>query len=228
MSTFGLFAVPRLFKWVMITIMSTCPVRTTGGGYLRELEQSNRPWVYCSWHNNIAMAVYRLRNRDIAMMASASHDGELIARAIETLGNRPVRGSSSFRGSQAARDMVRALKSGANGAMTPDGPRGPAYQCQGGALWIAALSGCPLVPYEIDATRRWRINSWDRHKIPKPFARIHEYIGEPLYVTRDDLAGSGALEELQRRMLDNTRACRRAAGHGDEDLRPGTKHVGTA
>lgn len=220
MSTFSLFAVPRLFKWVMTTIMSTCPVRTTGGGYLRELERSNQPWVYCAWHNNIAMAVYRLRNRGIAMMASASRDGELIARGIELLGNRPVRGSSSLRGSQAARDMVRALKGGACGAMTPDGPRGPAYQCQGGALWIAAMAGCPLVPYEIDATRRWRLNSWDGHKIPKPFSRVYEYIGEPMYVARNDLADSRTLETLQHRMLDNTRACRRAAGHGDEDLAP--------
>jgi len=224
LSDFSVFAVPRLFKWVMIPLMGTCRVTTHGAAQVRELERRGRPWLYCTWHNNTAMTVCRLRNRGMAMMASASRDGELIARAIELLGNRPVRGSSSFRGNQAARDMARAIRGGAPGAMTPDGPRGPAYQCQGGALWIAALTGCPLVPYELDASRRWRLRSWDRHKIPKPFSRIYEYIGEPFYVVRDDLAGTEALQELQRRMLENTRSCRRAAGHGDEDLdrEPGT------
>lgn len=164
------------------------------------------------------MTVCRLRNRRMAMMASASRDGELIARAIEKLGNVPVRGSSSFRGGQAVRDMVRALRAGADGAMTPDGPRGPVYQCQGGALRIAALSGCALVPYELEANRQWRIRSWDRHKIPKPFATIYEYIGEPLHVTRDEIPGgeSTALDALQQRMSTNTRTCLTAAGHREE------------
>lgn len=218
MNTFTLFAVPRLFKWAMISVMGTCRVRSSGSEYVRRLADQGQPWLICSWHNNIAMAMCRLRNQRMTMMASASRDGELIARAIAILGNVPVRGSSSARGSQAARDMVRAIKRGTSGAMTPDGPRGPAYQCQGGALWIAALTGCPLLPYELDASRRWRINSWDRHKIPKPFSTVYEYIGEPFYVTRSDLAGTHALEELQRRMLDNTRACRRAAGHDDERM----------
>lgn len=216
MSPVTLFAVPRLYKWVMSLIMGTCTVRTSGGGHLRELIRRRQPWVHCSWHSNTAMAVYRLRGQHVAMMASASRDGELIARAIELLGNTAVRGSTSARGGQAARDMVRALRRGANGGITPDGPRGPAHQCQSGALWIAALSGCPLVPYELDATRRWRLNSWDRHKIPKPFARVYECFGEPFYVTRHDLSGTEALEALQRRMMDNTRACLRAAGHGGE------------
>ena len=216
LSTMTLFAVPRLFKWGMLSIMGTCSVRSSGAEYVRALADRGQPWLLCAWHSNIAMGLCRLRNRRMAMMASASRDGELIARAIEMLGNTPVRGSSSFRGGQAARDMVRALKAGVSGAITPDGPRGPAYRCQDGALWIAALSGCALVPYELDARRRWRIDSWDRHKVPKPFARVYEYIGEPFYVTRDDLADGSALHTFQERMLANTRACLRAAGHGDE------------
>lgn len=218
LSTFTLAAVPVLYKWFMTATMRTCRMETVGAERIRELERQARPWLYCSWHNNTAMAVYQLRNRRVAMMASASRDGELIARAIERLGNVAIRGSTSLGGGQAARDMVRAVKRGAGGGITPDGPRGPAYQCQPGALWIAALTGCPLVPYELDASRRWRINSWDRHKIPKPFSTVYEYFGEPMYVTRDELRSAAAapLEELQRRMLDNTRACLSAAGHAHE------------
>ncbi len=213
----------------MLAIMGTCRIRTAGEAHVRDFELRGEPWLYCSWHNNIAMGVCRLRNRKVAMMASASRDGDLIARAIEVLGNISVRGSSSFRGSQAARDMMRAVRRGHSGAISPDGPRGPAYRCQPGAMWVAALTGCPLVPYHLEANRQWRAASWDRHKIPKPFTTIHEHFGEPLYVTRADIAdgGSTALASLQERMLSNTRACLRAAGHADHDLPPDGSGVST-
>lgn len=222
MNRFALAAVPLVFKGVMLGIMGTCRVRRVGAAYIDDLRADNQPWIYCSWHNNIAMGVCRLRNQKVAMMTSASRDGDLIARAIEVLGNICVRGSSSFRGSQAARDMVRVVRRGHSGAISPDGPRGPAYRCQPGAIWVAALAGCPLVPYHLEADRQWRARSWDRHKIPKPFATIHEHFGEPMYVTREQVAGgaSAALEALQERMLDNTRGCLQAAGHDDE-LLPG-------
>lgn len=198
--------------------MSTCTVRTTGREHVRALTDRGVSWLYCAWHNNAAMSHYRLRGRRMVMMASVSEDGELIAQAIEAFGNLPVRGSSSFRGGQAARDMARAIRAGANGGITPDGPRGPAYRCQSGALWIAALSGCPLVPYELEARRQWRTRSWDRHKIPKPFTTIFEHIGEPFYVTREQIRDNefDVREAFESRMLANTRTCLRAAGHDDE------------
>lgn len=217
MNRFLLAAVPLVFKGIMLTIMGTCRVRPVGAEFIEDLRSRGRPWLYCSWHNNIAMGVCRLRNQQVAMMASASRDGDLIARAIQVLGNLPVRGSSSFRGSQAARDMMHIVRRGHSGAISPDGPRGPAYQCQPGAVWVAALTGCPLVPYHLEADRQWRAASWDGHKIPKPFATIHEHFGEPLYITRQEVAGGeiAAREALQKRMLENTRACLRAAGHDE-------------
>ena len=143
------------------------------------------------------------------MMASASDDGELIARAIAALGNLPVRGSSSTEGSNAARVMIRALRSGHNAALTPDGPRGPKYVLQPGALWIAALSGCPLVPYHIEATRQWEFRSWDRHKIPKPFSTVYVCIGEPRWVDKKKLQRDleSELAAIQARMMANTLHC---------------------
>lgn len=218
MNRLALFAIPWIFKGVMVGIMRTCAVRRVGAEPVEALRGRGQPWLYCSWHNNIAMGVCRLRNQQVAMMASASRDGDLIARAIEVLGNIAVRGSSSFRGSQAARDMMRVVRQGHSGAISPDGPRGPAYVCQPGAAWVAALTGCPLVPYHLEASRQWRAASWDRHKIPKPFATIHEHFGEPMYVSRDEMAAdsSAVLATLQQRMRDNTIACLRAAGHEAE------------
>lgn len=218
LNALALAVVPALYKWVMTGILRTCTLRTVGGEHLLEVERAGRSWLLTGWHNNTATFVCRMRNRKIAMMASASRDGELIARGIEKAGNIAVRGSSSSRGRRAAREMVRALRTGSNGAITPDGPRGPAYRCQPGVLWIAALAGCAIVPYELNGERQWRTHTWDRHKIPKCFTTLYEYVGEPLYVNREQLAEDeqGMVQELQRRMLDNTRACLLAAGHSEE------------
>jgi hypothetical protein len=206
---------PALLTWGLGAIIRTCTVRSAGMERLLELEAKGQPWIYCTWHNSSTLAVYTLRNRSIATMASASREGEVIARSIERLGNLPVRGSTSFRGGRAARDMVRSIRAGHCGGITPDGPRGPVYRCQSGALWIAALAGCPLVPYELDADRQWRLRSWDRHKIPKFFSTLYEHAGEPMYVNRDELAAEQerVLERFQALMLDNTRRCMTAAGN---------------
>jgi lysophospholipid acyltransferase (LPLAT)-like uncharacterized protein len=209
---------PALLSWGLGAIIKTCTVQSNGMERLRELEAKGQPWIYCIWHNSSTMAAYIRRNRNIAIMASASRDGEIIAGSIERLGNLPVRGSTSSRGGQAARAMVRALRAGHCGGITPDGPRGPAYRCQIGALWIAALAGCPVVPYEFDADRQWRLRSWDRHKIPKFFSTLYEYVGEPMYVGREELASDEerVLQRFQALMLDNTRKCMEAAGNTED------------
>ncbi len=193
----------------MYLIMGSCRIRWIGRENLAQLRAEQRNWIYSAWHNNTATSVWTERRRGIAMMASASADGELIARAIAALGNVPVRGSSSTEGSKAARVMIRALRSGRNAALTPDGPRGPKYVLQPGALWIAAMSGCPLVPYHIEATRQWEFNSWDAHKIPKPFSTVYVCIGTPYTVDKERLKRDTRemVDEFQQSMMANTRHC---------------------
>jgi len=56
--------------------------------------------------------------------------------------------------------------------VTPDGPRGPACRFASGALVAAQRVGVPIVGVGVVASRAWRLNSWDRFMIPKPFSRV--------------------------------------------------------
>ncbi len=206
---------PLAFKAAMNAIMLTCRVKRLGNHHVETLKTQGRQWIYSAWHNNTAMAVWMERDQGLAMMASDSSDGELIARAIAALGNLPIRGSSSAAGDRAVRDMVRALRNGHSSALTPDGPRGPRYHLQSGALWIAALSGCALVPYHIEADRQWVFSkSWDGHKIAKPFSNVYVSIGEPFEVSRALMkADSERLrQEFEERMRNNAEHCATLAG----------------
>jgi hypothetical protein len=67
---------------------------------------------------------------------------------------------------------VTALKAGGVAAFTPDGPRGPRRQFKGGVLLAAQRGHAVVVPLHAGADRAWRLNSWDRFLLPKPFARV--------------------------------------------------------
>jgi len=78
--------------------------------------------------------------------------------------------------------MIRAVKSGRSAAFTVDGPSGPIYEAKPGALLLAAKSGAAILPFSISLERCWRLKSWDRIEIPKPFTRAVVVIGERFYV----------------------------------------------
>jgi lysophospholipid acyltransferase (LPLAT)-like uncharacterized protein len=74
------------------------------------------------------------------------------------------------------------VEDGACLAVTPDGPRGPAESVAPGAAFVAQRPGAPMVPVSVKASSAWRLKSWDRFMIPKPFARLTVAYGDPIYV----------------------------------------------
>ena len=212
--SWSLRLLPWLYKVVITTILATCRVVFLGRHRVEQFERAGRTWVFVAWHETTGTSVALERNKRLAMMASDSRDGEYIARGIELLGNIPVRGSSSKGGAKAARAMTRWLRSGHSAALTPDGPRGPRRVVQPGILWIGALSGAPLVPYHVAATRQWVLErTWDRHRFPKPFATVYVAIGEPYLVDRRKLESDEAavLQEFGERMTRNVEVAEGAA-----------------
>jgi lysophospholipid acyltransferase (LPLAT)-like uncharacterized protein len=133
------------------------------------------------------------RGEGITVLISEHRDGELITQVAERLGLRAVRGSTTRGASRALLAMTRLLGEGAELAITPDGPRGPARTFAPGALIVAHRSGVPIIPIGVAASRAWRLKSWDTFLIPKPFAAISIVYGEPQHVDAPD-ARSAALQ----------------------------------
>jgi lysophospholipid acyltransferase (LPLAT)-like uncharacterized protein len=90
------------------------------------------------------------------------------------------------RGNPAAglKEMARALKEGIAVGIAVDGPHGPARVLRPGALWLARLSGRPLVVIGAAARPALRARWWDHHLIPSPHARIALVYGEPIIIER--------------------------------------------
>ncbi len=155
------------------------------------------PTVFCFWHRSLLLAAYRFRGLGIAILISRSFDGELIARTVERLGFVAVRGSSTRGGGIGLRGMERAYSEGRICAFTADGPKGPAEVAKPGAVQLAELTGARWVgAFELAAEDCWRLGSWDRFVIPKPFSRVR--VGWPAHAGVELALVQAALDEAVR------------------------------
>ncbi len=145
--------------------------------------------IYCFWHSRLLALTYIFRNTGKTAVVSKSKDGRMAAGAARRWGHAIIFGSSSRGGSSAMRESVRLLERKQCLVITPDGPRGPRERVKAGVAQIAIATGAPVVPVDFSVNRCWRLRSWDRFIIPKPFARITVTLGEPLHpptVTTDE------------------------------------------
>jgi lysophospholipid acyltransferase (LPLAT)-like uncharacterized protein len=170
--------------------------RTEGAEYYDQVVRGGRQPIMAFWHGRILPATYYFRRRGIVVITSENFDGEWIAGIIERFGYGTARGSTSRGGRRALLQLKRDMAAGKPAAFTIDGPRGPARVAQPGAVWLAKATGNPVVPFHIEATRHWTVNSWDRTLVPKPFATVSIAIGEPFEVPAS--AGEGEIEAARK------------------------------
>jgi lysophospholipid acyltransferase (LPLAT)-like uncharacterized protein len=148
-------------------------------------EGSGRRPIMAFWHGRVLTATYYFRRRDIVVMISENFDGEWIARIIESFGFRTSRGSTSRGGRRALLQLKREMERGRPSGFAVDGPRGPARKAQPGAVWLAKLTGNPVVPFHMEASSYWNLRSWDRTQIPRPFSTVALAVGAPIEVPVD-------------------------------------------
>jgi lysophospholipid acyltransferase (LPLAT)-like uncharacterized protein len=92
------------------------------------------------------------------------------------------------------------LASGRDVVITPDGPRGPAYELGPGIVFLAQKSGASVLPMNLEYSGCWRLGSWDRFIIPQPFSKVRVLINRPLHVKTTSTPEE--FETERRRMQD--------------------------
>lgn len=155
----------------------TWRMRPENDAAVRTARGAGQRVIFTLWHGELLPLLWYHRNQGIAVVISEHRDGEIIAQIAERLGYATVRGSSSRGGGRALIGLMRALESGLDGAVTPDGPRGPAHVFAPGAAIASQRTGVPLLPVRASAARAWRLKSWDRFLVPKPFATVRVTYG---------------------------------------------------
>jgi len=149
------------------------------------------------WHNRLLLLPFAIRRfipqRQGAALISASRDGAWLSKLVRRFGFSVVRGSSSRKGAAAMLQLTDAITSGGDVVITPDGPRGPAYRPGGGIILLAQKTGADIVPLNLEYSSCWRLRSWDRFVLPRPFARVRFILGP-----RHEVLPTSTEEEFER------------------------------
>lgn len=163
------------------------------------LASSGSVMMFSSWHGELFPLIYIRRSLRIVAIVSQSTDGEYVARLMESMDIRTVRGSSSRGGVKALlKASLLMRREGYSCSISVDGPRGPLHVAKPGAVILAFRASAYVVPVRVFMKRRKQFSSWDRFLLPWPFSRVHVAWGEPYIVEVADLSGYSVDQERGR------------------------------
>jgi len=171
-------------------------------------QPATRRYIGALWHNRLLLLPHVIRtylpNRRGAALISASRDGALLADLVTRFGFDVVRGSSSRKGAAAMLQLADVIANGRDAVITPDGPRGPAYELGAGIVFLAQKSGAAVVPINMEYSACWRLKSWDRFILPRPFSTVRVTFAPPHAVrpTATDAEFESERLRLQNAMME--------------------------
>jgi lysophospholipid acyltransferase (LPLAT)-like uncharacterized protein len=198
-------------------LWATCRVEAVLGEEHAALLASDKPVVLCYWHDEIfttGFYIERVAKRKLRLsyMVSPSVDGDLVEKLLTRSDAHVIRGSATRSGIKPLRHMYRAMmEQGISPVLLPDGPIGPQYECKAGAAMLAQLAGAAILPIAGVCSRVRKLKTWDRLRLPLPFARLVIAFGPPQVVSSDSKTGAdvnAASAELGATLND---LCRQAA-----------------
>lgn len=178
------------------------------------LDLNNKTYIFLFWHEYQILMPFFLRQerkrtgankKRLYALISQHRDGRIIALIARAFGVMSVAGSSSRGGRKAYRELVRYILEGHHVALTPDGPKGPRRIAKEGAFRLA--QACPeaiVIPLAFSCSKIFRLKSWDRMIIPKPFSEVQLIVGKPFvmadFVVNNLADDQGAQTELELRL----------------------------
>ena len=207
----------RGLGWVLASYLRLCfkTGRWHSAG-VAELDAAlvDGPVVIICWHGRLMMApvVWQRRAR-VAIPRDPSPAGRLSAATQAHFGTEPF--AIDMRGGNfgPVRAVIRMVRGGATLGLTADGPQGPNRVVHQAALDWARATGRPVFAFAWSQKRAWRLGSWDKLMVPKPFGG-----GAYAYQLWDGAAPKSADEDALRAARDNLRDTLDAVSKTADDL----------
>lgn len=124
------------------------------------------PAIIAFWHCDMLPIWKLFAKKNAYGIVSMNKDGEILSNLLKKWKYNLVRGSSSKNGKEIIKEIVDLDKNNYF-LITPDGPRGPKYQCKAGAFVIAQRKQLPLyfIKCEISCKKIFK-KSWDNFIFP--------------------------------------------------------------
>ena len=202
-----MLAAEYLGPWLFSLYSLTLRIRLVGEDNVAPLLEKGDNVIFAFWHGRMFALIHKHRKYNIQVLVSRHRDGEIAARIIKRLGYSVARGSSTEGGSQGLLELRTSLAQKCNYAFTPDGPHGPREKLKPGVVFFAQNSGLPIIPVSTAVKKYYRLKTWDRHFVPKPFSRVIVIYGPPVYIPKklDETSRTAIIQNLENNIKDLAR-----------------------
>lgn len=159
---------PPLAARTIRLLGQTMRVSTIGGDTVDKLYRQGKRIIIAFWHGRQLMMPLAYRGRLASILISQHRDGEIIARIMQNFGFQAIRGSSTRGGSRAIRQLLKAGMNGEDLVVTPDGPKGPACKVQSGVVYLAKVTGLPILPLTFACSKKKSFRVGINFRFPIP------------------------------------------------------------
>ena len=183
-----LFAlIARLLNLICKTLGWSYRVEVSGEHNRDLVKQGSEKGGYllACWHETVLTVSQHQKGIPFCALCSLSSIGQAVAYMMRQMGFHPISGSRTRGGKEARDEILEFLDKGVPTAITVDGSKGPRRYVKPGIIDLAKKGGVQILPVFTLPDRKWIFNSWDRFRLPKPFAKVIIVYGEPIEIPAD-------------------------------------------
>jgi lysophospholipid acyltransferase (LPLAT)-like uncharacterized protein len=143
----------------------------------------NESAIYVFWHGRMVLTGFmRPKNKKTNIVISDHADGRIIGTIGKLFNANIIWGSSNKNPLSVLKCIFTVLQQKECLAITPDGPRGPAFEINSNIVKIASKANLNIIPFSYGASKKKVFSSWDRFILPLPFGKIAFIYGKPIKI----------------------------------------------
>lgn len=179
--------------WYQKIVGKTVRWQIEGRPNLTLAHASKRPFLWSMWHGlslPFIMYGYRFMDpRDFCVVVVGDERSDVLqqlAERIKASTHAVDMGGNPMAAGRAVLRVIKAMQSGKQSFMAPDGPDGPPFIAKPGVTFLAQKTEGVIMPVGTWAWPVVKLPRWDQYLVPLPFAKIYITFGEPIFATKAD------------------------------------------
>ncbi|MFH1612830.1 MAG: lysophospholipid acyltransferase family protein [bacterium] len=181
------FFSPYLGNFLIRSIGKTLNLKIIGFSKIEKIKKNHGKIIYAFWHGEQFPLAYFFKDKNICLITSLSEDGNYQTKIIKKLGYQVVRGDNKKGGVKGLLSLIEKINEGFDIALAIDGPVGPIYEPKPGVIYLAKKTGQPIIPISIKIEKSKIFEkAWDKYILPKPFSKGIIFIGDPIFIDKNE------------------------------------------
>ena len=165
-----------VLKIFLFIIFLTCRWKIINKSILLDAVKKPQPILLCLWHEQLVFVSRFFKNSSLNFHAiiSTHADAKIYSKLLKAWKIKLIRGSSTRGWANVIKKMILIFKDSSSVvAVTNDGPKGPAKVAKEGSVSVAQKYNAQIIAVSGKSSAFWRIGSWDKTFLPKPFSTIY-------------------------------------------------------